>query len=107
MSDLIQFTLSPQDDPTIREASAILEAHRAHEHAKAARQFWVHLLAALGGLIVLCMVFPFAGFAPVREILLSLWGACCVCAMVAAGLEWTWHRRELQLLAANKATLHR
>ncbi|HEX7407619.1 MAG TPA: hypothetical protein VF515_08220 [Candidatus Binatia bacterium] len=104
MPDLIQFAVSPQDDPTGREVRAILEAHIAVERTKAARQFWVHLLAAVGGLIALCMVFPQAGSEQMREALLALWGACCVCALAAGGLEWRWHHREAQLLAANKVT---
>ncbi len=103
MPSLIQFTVSPQDDPNGAETRALLAAHLAHERVKATRQFWVHLLAAVGGLVALGVLFPQAGSPEIRAALLALWGACCVCAVVAAVLEWKWRRREARLLAPHRA----
>jgi len=103
MADLIQFTVSPQSDPIGIATRAILHAHVAHERSKATRRFWVHLLAALGGLVVLCLVFPQAASAQVQDALVALWGACGVCVITAVAVEWRWRRREAQVLAANGA----
>ena len=104
MAGLIQFTVSPRNDPSGAETRVLLEAHLLHERSKTTRQFWVHLLAAVGGLVVLCLVFPQAGSPELREALLALWGACCVCVLAAAALEWKWQRREARMLAPHRAT---
>ena len=104
MSNLIQFTVSPQLPTTSDGVHAILEAHLARERTKAARQFWVHLLALVGGLMGLCLLFPEVASPRLQAVLLALWGACCACALAAAAMEWRWERREAQLLAANRLT---
>ena len=101
MSDLIQFTMSSHQSHD--EVYALLDAHMAHEHTKAIRQFCVHVLAVVGGLIALCLLFPDQASPQLQAMLLALWGACCVCSLMAAGMEWKWQRREARLLAANQA----
>jgi hypothetical protein len=102
MTDFIQFTVSPESDPKGEKVRAILDAHLGSAHTRAAREFWVHLLALVGALIILL---PQATSAEIRAILLALWGVCGVCAVVAAVLEWGWRWREGRLLAATKAGL--
>ena len=104
MSDLVHFTVSPQDDPLGVATRAILVAHLAHQRTKASRQFWVHLLAVLGGVVVLCLMFPEAGSRELRAGVLALWGACGVCVLATLASERRWHRRETHLLAANGST---
>lgn len=103
MSDLIQFTVSSQQSQD--EVYAILDAHVAREHTRAIRQLCVHVLAVVGGLIALCLLFPDQVSPQLRAMLLALWGVCCVCSLTAAGMEWTCQRREARLLAANQAAL--
>jgi len=100
MPDLIQFTASHEN--SAEEMYAILDAHLAYEHAKGARQFWVHLVAAVGSLLALSSLFPQMALSQAREVLLALWGACAVCVVVAAALEWKWYRQEAHLLVANR-----
>lgn len=107
MSDLIHFTVSPQDDPAAVATRAILRAYLAHQRTRASRQFWVNLLAVLGGVVVLCLVFPEAGSGALRAGLLALWGACCVCVLATLALEFRWQRRETHLLDANRSTRKR
>jgi len=102
MSNLIQFTVSAQRPTAGDDVKAILEAHIARERTKAARQFWVHCLALVGGLMGLCLLFPDLASARLQAVLLALWGAGCACALGAAALEWRWERREARLLAANR-----
>ncbi len=104
MSDLIHFTVSPQDDPAGLATRAILRAHLGHQRTKASRQFWVHLLAVLGGVVALCLVFPEAGSPELRAGVLALWGACSVCVLATLALEFRWQRRETHLLDANRST---
>ena len=102
MPELIQFTVSPHSDPVGLATRAILQAHFSHERSKARRQFWVNLLAAVGGVVILCLMFPQAASAQLRDVLVALWVACCVCVMTALALEWRWRRREAHVLAANR-----
>ncbi|MGD0949749.1 MAG: hypothetical protein ABSA52_20265 [Candidatus Binatia bacterium] len=102
MSDLIHFTMSQQKDRKGDEVRAILEAHLAYEHTRTARQFLVHVLAAVGGLLALSMVFPQIASEELRKALLVLWGVCCMWAIGAAVSERVYRRREAQLLAANE-----
>ena len=100
MPDLIQYTLVPgRNDLQVR---AILDAHLAYEHTKSARQFWVHILAFLGGLIALCTLG--SRFVPpdVNDILLSIWSTCCVGVILLAISELRWYRRASRLLAEQK-----
>ena len=101
MRDLIQLPVSPQSDPKGEKLRAILDAHLAFEHTRAARQFWVHLAAVLGALIILL---PQAASPELRAALLALWGVCWACTIVAAGFEWRWRYRQAQLLAADHTT---
>lgn len=107
MSNLIQFTVSPQPPTGGDDVRAILVAHMARERTKAARQFWVHCLALIGGLLGLCLVFPDLASAQLQAVLLALWGVCCACALGAAAMEWRWQRREDRVLAANRMTPQR
>ena len=102
MSNLIHFTVSPQVSTARDDVQAILEAHMARERAKGTRQFWIHLLAVVGGLLGMCLLFPEAASARLQAVLLALWGGCCACAVAAAAMEWRWERREARLLAANR-----
>jgi len=104
MPDLIQFTASPENSAA--EMYAILDAHLAHERAKGAREFWVHVMAAVSSLLVLSSLFPQVVLAQAREVLLALFGASGVCVFIAAGLEWKWYRQETHLLVANQKTRH-
>jgi hypothetical protein len=54
MTDLSRLPVSAQSDPKGETVRAILKAHRAVTHATAARQFWVHLSAAVGALNMRC-----------------------------------------------------
>ena len=101
MTDLIQLPVSPQSDPKGENLRAILKAHLAFEHARTARQFWVHLSAVVGALNILL---PQPTSQPVRAVLLALWGSCSVCALVAAGFECSWRWREARLLATHKVS---
>lgn len=103
MPDLAQFTASPESRTAVY---AILEAHLTYERAKGARQFWVHLLAAIGSLLAISILSPLTGLAHAQNVLLALWGACGVCVLIAGVLEWKWHRREARLLATNQETGH-
>ncbi len=107
MSDLIHFTVSPQDDQAGVATRAILVAHLAHQRTKASRQFWVHALALLGGVVALCLVFPEAASRELRAAVLALWGACGVCVLGTLASELRWQRRETHLLAANGSTKRR
>jgi hypothetical protein len=103
MPQLIHFTVAPKTDAAAGNVRAILRVHIAHESAQALRQFVVHLLAALGGLIALCMLFPQWASEEVRRALLDLWGACAVCGTAAAALEWKLYRQEAELLSHNRS----
>ncbi len=98
MTEPIQFKVSPTDCGEVR---AILQAHVAYEHAKAMRLFWVHLLAVVGGVGALCLVFPQWQGGQLRAVLLAFWTACVVCVAISGGVEWVWRRRETRLLSAN------
>jgi hypothetical protein len=102
MSDLIHFAVSPQNDRKGDEVRAILTAHLACEQTRATRHFLVHVLALVGGLFALSMVFPQVTSEETQRALLIVWGVCCVWAIVVAASEWVYHRRETQLLAVNK-----
>jgi hypothetical protein len=97
MSNLIQFPVSAQRPTAGDDVEAILEAHIARERTKAARQFWVHWLALVAGVMGLCLLFPHLASARLEAVLLVLWGAGYACALFA--LEWRWERREARLRA--------
>jgi hypothetical protein len=101
VTETVQFGVSPNAAAEVR---AIIEAHLAYEHAQSVRQLLVHLLAALGGLIALCLRFPEIASAEIRTTLLIVWGGSGTCAVVAAACEWWCHHREKRLLTANKMT---
>ncbi len=98
MTDPIRFDVSPNDGGAVR---ALLQAHLAYEQAKAMRHFWVHVLALLGAVGALCLIFPQWQGTQIRAVLLASWGACVACAAVSGGVEWAWRRRETRLLSTN------
>jgi hypothetical protein len=97
--ELIAFRASPEHDPQGTDVHAVLETHLWYQHTKAARYFWVHLLAVFGALGWLCVLLPGVVPARVGEVGLALWGACGVLVMVMAAREWKWSRRRARLLA--------
>jgi protein-S-isoprenylcysteine O-methyltransferase Ste14 len=80
---------------------AILATHIAHEGAKTLRQFLAHLLAALGALVVGCVLFPDVASRQVEQALLGIWGVCLAFVVGTALVEWRLHRHEARLLADN------
>ncbi len=98
MTDPIRFNVSADDASAVR---ALLQAHLAYEHAKAMWHFWVHVLAVLGAVGALCLVFPQWQGTQIRPVLLAFWGTCGAGAAVSGGVEWAWHRRETRLLSTN------
>jgi len=96
MTDPIRFTVSPQGDGG--DVRAILAAHMNYEQTKSVRLFWVHVLAALGGLLAFCVVFPRVGAAYLPGIVLTAWCTCALGVVIAAIAERQWQRREADLL---------
>jgi len=62
------------------------------------RHFFVHLLAAMGGLFVACWLFPAAASQTVRDALFGTWLLCCLAALTTAAVEWRLHADEARLL---------
>ena len=101
--DVIHFAMPPlRDRETREELRAILRAHLALESTKTLRQFLVHLLAALGGLGVACVLIPDVTSQEVRHTLLWVWALCCLAAVTSAAVEWRFHTQEARLLARNQ-----
>ena len=96
--DLIRFAMSP-DLPGRERLRAILRTHLACESAQTLRRFLVHVLAGLGGLVVLCVALPGTVSAETHRSLLAVWAVCLMVAVATAILEWRFRRREARLLA--------
>ena len=95
---LVRFTVSPGETGK-RRVRAILRTHLARESVQTVRRFLVHVLAALGGLLVVCVVFPAALRPDTRRALLVLWAVVAISAIVASAFEWRLGRKESRLLA--------
>jgi hypothetical protein len=106
--DLLHFAISAEDRrAACEELRAILLTHVALERTTSLRHFFVHLLAAMGGLFVACWLFPDAASGAVRETLLWIWGLCCLAALISATVEWELHTDEARLLARNHSGARR
>jgi len=84
---------------TREELRAILRAHLARDSATRLRQFLVHLLAMLGGLIVADALFPDLASQAVRQALLWMWAFCFFTAVASAAIASRLQAQEAQLLA--------
>ena len=100
---LVRFTI-PAGDPGTRHVRAILRTHIAHESTRSLRRFLVHLLAALGGFMVVYVLFPNAMSDDSRRTLLGIWAVCALAAAGAAVVEWRLRREETRLLADERDT---
>jgi hypothetical protein len=103
MDGFIALRASPERDPEGTAVRAILDAHLAYQRTKAARYFWVHLLAMLGAAGWICVLMPRIVPVEVRELVVALWGACGVVVLAMLAVELKWWRRQARLLARNTA----
>ena len=95
--EVVRFTM-PTGDADTHQVRAILRTHIAHESTRSLRQSFVHLLAALGGFVIVCMLFPALISDDTRRAVVGIWVLCALSAVGAAVVEWRLRRREARLL---------
>jgi hypothetical protein len=67
------------------------------------RVFFVPILAVIGGIVWLELLWPTLLPECARVAIPALWRAGCIVVLVAAVLEWTWYRRLMRRLAEYQA----
>ena len=84
--------------PGRRTLCSLLAATVVHERLHAARVFFVHVLAVIGGGVWLELVWPTLLPESLRVPIPALWRASCIVVLIAVALEWTWYRRWVRRL---------
>jgi hypothetical protein len=81
----------------------LLAAEAVYERRHEMRVFFVPVLAVIGGVVWLELIWPASLPEYARVAIPAPWRAGCVVALVAVVLEWTWYRRLVRRLSEYQA----
>jgi hypothetical protein len=98
---ILQFTIDKDNDPDRSELRAILQAQLAYERMRAARSWFIHLLAVVGIGIWLEAIWPDLVSAEVRFFTLAVFGAILFLT-IRTVIEEVVSRRRLKRYVASK-----
>jgi len=98
--EFIRFDVPEHSDDGI--VGAILQAHVRYESARSLRRAWVHLMAALGGVLAFTVILPGLGVPWLIDNVALTWALCGGAALATLVVECRWYVRRKRLLDANK-----
>jgi hypothetical protein len=94
----VVFSVSRDRDPDGSRLRRSIEAQFALDRARARREFFVYLLAALSVPVWLSAAWPHWVSPDLRAVALAAWVLCLLALLTTVGSEWGWFRRRAALI---------